>query len=105
MTILRLELSAALLLSRLLAVIIETLSLASPSCLCWTDSMVTLHWLAKPPVTWKTFVANRVSEIHNRLPRAHWKHVPSSENPADCASCGLLPSQIIAHKLWWEGPA
>ena len=27
------------------------------------------------------------------------------ENPADCASRGLFPSQLVDHELWWEGPA
>ena len=25
-------------------------------------------------------------------------------NPADCASRGLFPSELISHELWWEGP-
>ena len=25
-------------------------------------------------------------------------------NPADCASRGLLPSQLMVHELWWDGP-
>jgi len=30
----------------------------------WTDSTVTLAWLAADSGKWKTFVVNRVSEIH-----------------------------------------
>ena len=26
------------------------------------------------------------------------------ENPADCASRGLLPSELVDHSLWWHGP-
>ncbi|GFQ72984.1 retrovirus-related Pol polyprotein from transposon 17.6 [Trichonephila clavata] len=26
------------------------------------------------------------------------------ENPADCASRGLLPSELVDHELWWFGP-
>ena len=33
-----------------------------------------------------------------------WNHVISSENPADCASRGMFPSEILEHYLWWEGP-
>ena len=33
-----------------------------------------------------------------------WRHVSGAENPADCASRGLFPAEIINHHLWWEGP-
>ena len=26
------------------------------------------------------------------------------ENPTDCASRGLLPSELVDHPLWWHGP-
>ena len=34
-----------------------------------------------------------------------WNHVNGLENPADCASRGLLPSELVTHKLWWNGPS
>ena len=27
-----------------------------------------------------------------------------TENPADCASRGVLPSELVNHPLWWTGP-
>ena len=30
--------------------------------------------------------------------------MPTTSNPADCASCGLLPQDLLTHSLWWEGP-
>ena len=26
------------------------------------------------------------------------------DNPADCASRGLFPSELISHEIWWAGP-
>ncbi|XP_049875830.1 uncharacterized protein LOC126380933 isoform X2 [Pectinophora gossypiella] len=33
-----------------------------------------------------------------------WRHVPTKLNPADLASRGVEPSQLINSKFWWEGP-
>lgn len=101
----RLELSAAVLLSRLIECVRTTLSLTSAPCYCWTDSTVVLAWIHQHSSKWKTFVANRVSEIQSRLPFAVWRHVPTDDNPADCASRGIDGSRLHVHGLWWRGPA
>lgn len=49
-------------------------------------------------------MANRVSEIQTIVPEARWRHVEGSDNPADCASRGMSPSELLQHGLWWEGP-
>ncbi|KAF0754056.1 Uncharacterized protein FWK35_00018224 [Aphis craccivora] len=33
-----------------------------------------------------------------------WLHISSEENPADCASRGLKPSELNRHELYWNGP-
>ncbi|XP_057329922.1 uncharacterized protein LOC130670526 [Microplitis mediator] len=35
----------------------------------------------------------------------HWKFVPGTDNPADCATRGLTTSQLKTHQLWWSGPS
>lgn len=100
----RLELSAAVLLSRLMTFIRHTLGLESLPCYCWTDSTIVIAWLKQHPSRWKTFVANRVTEIQSRLPETVWYHVSTDENPADCASRGLLGHELSSHALWWQGP-
>lgn len=49
MSIPRLELSAAVLLSRLIKSVQNALQLTELSCHCWTDSTVTLAWLSQHP--------------------------------------------------------
>lgn len=34
-----------------------------------------------------------------------WNHVCSSDNPADCASRGMLAPELVVHRLWWHGPS
>ena len=38
------------------------------------------------------------------IPTKHWRHVSGLQNPADCASRGLFPSELLEHSLWWHGP-
>ena len=63
-----------------------------------------LNWLAGSPRRFKTFVGNRISLITDLVAPNRWHHVQSSENPADCASRGVLPSELLHHHLWWDGP-
>lgn len=100
----RLELCGAVLLAKLLVESAVVLNIPRKNLRAWTDSTVVLAWLNKHPSTWKTFVANRVSEIHNSLESSQWSHVPTSQNPADCASRGVQPTGLARHELWKNGP-
>ena len=66
--------------------------------------MVVLSWLVGNPKRFKTYVGNRISHIVELIPPDRWNHVSGIENPADCASRGLFPSELLDHKLWWNGP-
>ncbi|XP_072153714.1 uncharacterized protein [Bemisia tabaci] len=70
----------------------------------WTDSKIVLQWIQTPSYKLKTFVANRVSHIQELLSNVIWHHVPSKDNPADCASRGLLASELLNQEIWWKGP-
>ena len=41
------------------------------------------------------------STIVDLIPPDKWRHV---RNPADCASRGVYPSELLNHSLWWNGP-
>lgn len=99
----RLELSAALLLAELMQRIIKCIDFSGPT-YYWSDSTITLAWIAAPPLKWKTFVANRVSEIQHKSKGGIWKHVSTAFNPADIVSRGALPRDLSDNTLWWKGP-
>ena len=61
----RLELLAAVLNTRLLKFVAESLTLKIDRVVCWTDSVVTLQWIRSSSCQWKTFVANRVAKIQS----------------------------------------
>lgn len=71
----------------------------------WTDSSIVLSWLAKPPCTWDTFVANRTSRILELVPDANWRYVSTHENPADLGTRGCKPQDLVNNTLWWQGPS
>lgn len=100
----RLELCGAQLLSKLVHKIKQGLNMPNIKVTAWTDSMVVLGWINGDINRWKTYVANRVKAITTIIPSSNWRHIKSEHNPADCASRGLLPSQLHNYKLWWEGP-
>ena len=104
LTIPRLELCGARLLAQLLHHVRTVLEVPLSCCYAWTDSTIVLHWLRGNPKHFKTYVCNRVSNILELFGPECWHHVRGMVNPADCASRGLFPSELISHELWWEGP-
>lgn len=105
LTLPKLELCGAHLLSKLMNKILQALEHYQPEVYGWTDSMVTLGWLQGNPNRWKPFVANRVHKTINIIPANQWRYIKSSENPADAASRGLYAPQLKENTLWWQGPS
>ena len=106
MTIPRLELLSALLLSKLItsiAAALETeVSIRDP--VCYTDSKASLYWIQGTNHEWKQFVENRVTTIRSLVQPQHWRHCPGTENPADIPSRGMSASTLAETPLWLEGP-
>lgn len=82
----RLELCGAILAARILQRTKESMCIDDVNTYAWTDSTIVLAWLGGHPSKWKSFVANRISEIQGIIERRRWQHIRSEENPADCAS-------------------
>ncbi|XP_011685702.1 PREDICTED: uncharacterized protein LOC105448687 [Wasmannia auropunctata] len=101
----RLELCAASLLARVAERAASLYGVPLERVHLWSDSTVALAWIRGHSSRWTTYVANRVADVQRALPGARWHHVPGEENPADCASRGLSPSDLVHHSLWWRGPA
>ena len=101
----RLELCGAHVLARLLDHARGIFQVPLSDVFAWTDSTIVLNWLSGNPRRFKTYVGNRVSCIVDLVAPGRWGHVNGLQNPADCASRGLLPSALLNHDLWWTGPA
>ncbi|XP_062538172.1 uncharacterized protein LOC134206468 [Armigeres subalbatus] len=99
----RLELSSALLLTHLYEKVVKNIHVDS-KCYFWTDSTIVVCWLSSSPSRWKQFVANRVSEIQHVTKGSDWNHVAGEDNPADIISRGMSPTQLHYESRWFHGP-
>ncbi|XP_071867010.1 uncharacterized protein [Bombus fervidus] len=104
LTIPRLELSGALLLTSLISVVKNSLTTRISRTVYWTDSSIVLQWIKSLSHTLKTFVANRVSEIQNKTNIDDWRHVSTTDNPADLISRGQTPKEFLNQAIWKTGP-
>ena len=102
-TIPRQELCGALLLTQILISVKSALEISDSDVYAWTDSSIVLAWLDGHPRDFKPYVSNRVFSILQVTSPGTWRHVPTAQNPADCASRGLIPKDLLTHQLWWEG--
>lgn len=103
-TITRLELCAAQLLSELLRSFQKATGWEYFKTTLWSDSQIVLAWLKKDAASLKIFVNNRVQEINRLTASADWKHVPSADNAADLLTRGMTAAELQHCALWWHGP-
>lgn len=102
-TIPRLELCGALILTRLMNKVKEALTITA-DVFYWCDSQVVLHWLNTNCNTLNIFVRNRVSKIQLLSDAKGWSYVRTKNNPADIISRGATPTQLKNFDMWWKGP-
>lgn len=104
LTIVRLEMQAAVLATRLANVVQKILTLKIAETFYWTDSKIVLGYIRNDVRRFQTFIGNRVAEIQDASSCNEWHHVPSENNPADNATRGLYILDLIQSN-WLSGPA
>lgn len=70
----------------------------------WTDSESVLKYIKNENRRFKTYVANRISDIRELSDKHQWRHISSKENPADDVSRGLSIEAFLKSKKWFQGP-
>lgn len=103
-TLPRMELCGALLLSQLAQKTIEAFTGHTLTIQAWSDSQVVIAWLQGDSSRWDRYVANRANKIKQVIPAENWHYVKSELNPADCASRGMYATKLLNFDLWWKGP-
>jgi len=101
----RLELMAAVLGLRLSRKVSELLQIPLENCTWWTDSEDVVCWIQGQSRRYKTFVANRISEIHQKSNPRQWRHIPTDLNCADDVTRGLHARELTIDHRRFSGPA
>ncbi|GFY02557.1 integrase_H2C2 domain-containing protein [Trichonephila clavipes] len=91
----RLELCGAVLAAKLMKNVKEALNHHITAVHFWSDSTIVISWIHRESRELKTFVANRVSKIHQLSSCHQWHHIASEQNPANGLSRGLLEVSMV----------
>lgn len=105
LTIPRLELNSALLLSMLANKIFNLLKSYINDVYLYSDSTIALAWINTEALKLNPYVANRVTKIQNISSNFKWLYINTKDNPADCLSRGVEPSDMVSNNTWFYGPA
>ena len=102
LSVLRLELQAAAISSRLAKTIEQESRLQFKSVKLFTDSLITLAWLQSASPSFKPFVSSPVGEIQSNTNPSQWRHIPGEVNVADDVSRGIRVGELNGR--WSNGP-
>ena len=105
----RLELDGAVHGARLKRFVAHEMDLPVQKIYFWTDSTLVLQYVQNKRQRFKTFVANRISEIHDNADPEQFRHVPGKQNPADLLTRGVEdPADLMKEDEhgtgWFTGP-
>ncbi len=100
----RLELMGAVVGTRLTITISRALEIPLNQSTFWSDSLNVLWWIRGKSREFKPFVANRIGEIQTNTSPEQWRYVPTSVNPADLLSRGIVQWILHNQNSWWTGP-
>ncbi|XP_056588276.1 uncharacterized protein LOC130408847 [Triplophysa dalaica] len=102
-TIPRMELTAAVVASRMDKLWRKELQMDLQESVFWTDSTSVLKYI-KNETSRFIFIANRVSEILKMSNVSQWRYVNTLTNPADLASRGVKVQLLLKTGAWLCGP-
>ena len=91
----RLELTAALLSTKVSDLLRRELAYDNIRQVFWTDSDVVLGYISDNARRFHVFVANRVQQIRDLSTPTQWRHIDTKVNPADYVSRGLYADELV----------
>ena len=106
LTIPKLELTASIIGARLIRYLSNLCKF--DTIYLWSDSKVTISWIASDRDVKDVYIANRVAEVKTLINHHHvnvmYEYVPTKDNPADHLSRGCTSKQLKTSN-WLHGPS
>ena len=96
------ELSAAVIATRLDQIIRSELDIEIDRSYFWTDSTCVLRYVRNEATRFQTFVANWITKIRESSSPSQWRYVDTESNPADESSRGVSADCL---ERWVNGPS
>lgn len=94
-TIPRLELTAAVLATKVDAMLKEELNIQLIDSVFWSDSTAILKYVNNEDKHFHASVANRIATIREAVEPSQWRYVGSKDNPADDPSRGMKVGNFL----------
>ena len=94
LSILRVELSACLLLSELVILVVNAVK---------SEVGIAMWWIKQCGKVWNVWINNRVEKIREMVPPSRWLFVPTGLNPADVGTRPVVLENIDLD-FWLKGP-
>ncbi|KAK7603897.1 hypothetical protein V9T40_004170 [Parthenolecanium corni] len=105
LTIPRLELCGAVLLTQLATRVRKILNISAENVYCFCDSTIALTWIRGPAEKYQVFIRNRSNFINSLIPSTQWYHIGGDQNPADLCTRGVSTEKFLQLLPFWsQGP-
>ncbi len=101
-SVVKLELQAALLGTRLATYIGASLTQPHVNRFFWTDNSCVRNWLRSSSLAYKTFVSHRIGESHAVTAPEEWRYVPGGLNGRDLTKQSSQITEDIP-AIWFSG--
>lgn len=94
LTVVRLELQAAVLANRLYKTITTEMTMDSEEVVFMKDSMITRSRIKSRAKSFNTIISTRIEKIRGSSEPSQWRHIPREVNVADYFTRGLNTDQL-----------
>ena len=103
-TILRFELQATLMASRIKVTILDQMDMAIDSVFLWSDSKNVLIYLRNKKPNFEPYIMRRCNKIRVNTRVEDWRYIPSKLNIADILPRGISFDKFYLLSTWFRGP-